>query len=213
MQNQNKRSPIRSTLVAGLVLVTLWVSACATAVIAVGAITTLDIIHDRRSVGEYVDDQAIELKTRSYLLSSKTLRSTTNVRATSWNGIVLLTGEVADEGIKQQVVQKAGSFQGVRQVVDETVILGKSKLRERTNDAWISGKIKSSMIRRMGLTANRIKVVTSRTAVYLLGIVTPDEADRATEIARTVRGVSRVVRVFEITDGTPPAPPPSRVTQ
>ena len=94
-------------------------------------------------------------------------------------------------------MQRLATIQGVRQVVDETTIDGKSALLSRSNDGWITTKLKSKLLVKTGLDANRIKVVTTRSTVYLMGIVTQAEALGATEIARSVRGVSRVVKVFE----------------
>ncbi len=175
----------------------LTLSGCTTLLVASAVVTTVDIIHDRRTVGEYIDDSSIELASRNYLLSSKDLRSGANVKPSAWNGILLLTGEVESQDAKDQIVQRLATIQGVRQVVDETTIDGKSTLASRSNDGWITTKIKSSMVVKLGADANRVKVVTSRSTVYLMGIVTEAEALSATEIARSVRGVSRVVKVFE----------------
>jgi len=183
-------------LVLGLfIIVTL--GGCAVAAISAVTIATVDIIHDRRTVGEYIDDSAIEVKARNYLLANAEIRKNTHVNPTSWNGIVLLTGEVSDEGVKQQISNAISSFDAVRQVVDETVIDNKARLLSRSNDTWITSKVKTKMLAKMGTDGNRIKVVTERGSVYLMGIVSQEEALRATEIARNTRGVARVIKVFE----------------
>ncbi len=172
-------------------------SGCVTALVATVAIATVDIIHDRRTVGEYIDDGAIEVTSRNILVSNAEFRKAAHVKTQSWNGILLLTGEIDNEQIKPELVSRLRAIKGVRQVVDETTITGKTKLWARTNDAWISSKVKSRLVLKTGLKANRVKVVTTRGSVYLMGIVTRDEADRATELTQTVRGVKRVVKVFE----------------
>ncbi|GHA05751.1 BON domain-containing protein [Arenicella chitinivorans] len=172
-------------------------SGCVEALIGVVAVTTVDIIHDRRTVGEYIDDSAIEIKARNILVSSDEIRQAAHVKPVSWNGILLATGEVDNEAIKRDLVARFGQIQGVRQVVDETTITSKTDLGTRTNDAWISSKVKSRLLLKTGLDANRVKVVTTRGSVYLMGIVTRAEATDAVEYARTVRGVKRVVKVFE----------------
>lgn len=184
------------TLFLSLVLVTS-LSACVTALIAGAAIATIDIIHDRRTAGEYVDDNTIELTARNYLLSKPHIRAAAHVKPTSWNGILLITGEVDDETVKQNMVSYFKGIDGVRQLVDETTITGKTALLSRTNDAWITTKVKSRLVAKTGLDANRVKVITTRGSVYLMGIVTEDEATRATDLARRVKGVARVVKVFE----------------
>jgi len=176
-------------------LITL--SGCVTALVAGVVITTVDILHDRRTAGEYIDDAAIELTARNITGGNKEIRSQAHIKSQSWNGILLVTGEVENEQVKQILLPKLSKIQGVRQVVDETTILGKSKLLTRANDSWIATRVKSLLVLKTGLAANRIKIVTTRRNVYLMGIVTQAEADKATELARTVKGVTRVVKVFE----------------
>lgn len=178
-------------------MVAVVLSGCVEALIGVVAVTTVDIIHDRRTVGEYIDDSAIEIKARNILVSSDEIRQATHVKPVSWNGILLATGEVDNEEVKRDLVVRFGQIQGVRQVVDETTITSQTDLSSRTNDAWISSKVKSRLVLKTGLDANRIKVVTTRGSVYLMGIVTRAEATDAVEYSRTVRGVKRVVKVFE----------------
>lgn len=172
-------------------------SACITATIAGVTIATVDILHDRRTAGEYIDDGGIELNAANYLLSNSDIRSAAHVKADSWNGILLLTGEIDNEETKRRVISYMNTIQGVRQVVDETTITGKSALLARTHDAWISSKVKGRLLLKTGLDANRIKVITTRGTVYLMGIVDQEEGEQATELTRTINGVARVVKVFE----------------
>ena len=187
-----KRNLISLSLIAVL-------SSCVTALVAGVAIVTVDILHDRRTVGEYIDDSAIELTARNILVSRSDIRKSAHVKPQSWNGILLVTGEIDNDSLKPELVGKFQNIQGVRQVVDETTITGKTKLGTRANDAWIASKVKSRLVLKTGLRANRVKVITTRGDVYLMGIVTQEEGDTATEIARSVRGVKRVVKVFEYT--------------
>jgi len=185
---------IRNILFASAMLLT---AACTTLAIATVLVTTIDIAHDRRTAGEYIDDNTIEVKVQGHLLARKDRRIKTHVNPTSWNGILLLTGEIASDQAKKEVISFAKSLQGVRQVVDETTIAGKTGFIARTNDTWITTKVKTKLIANKGIGANRIKVVTERGNVYLMGIVKQGEADSATEIARSVGGVQRVIKVFE----------------
>jgi len=175
-------------------------SGCVTALVAGAVITTVDVIHDRRTVGEYIDDGAIEITARNIKRSDKNIRKASRVKIQSWNGILLMTGEVTDEETKQVLVSKFSGIKGVRQVVDETSVDNKTPILKRSNDLWIANKVKSRMVLKTGLDANRIKVITTRGTVYLMGIVTQEEAEKATEIAKTTRGVKRVVKVFEYTE-------------
>ena len=186
---------LRLLIISFITAITL--SGCVTALVAGAAITTIDILHDRRTAGEYIDDAAIELTAFNITRGNKEISSQTHIKTQSWNGILLVTGEVDNEEIKHVFLPKLSNIQGVRQVVDETTVIGKSKLLTRANDSWIATRVKSLLVLKTGLTANRIKIVTTRRSVYLMGIVTQKEADRATELARTIKGVVRVVKVFE----------------
>ncbi|MFT6032179.1 MAG: osmotically-inducible protein OsmY [Arenicella sp.] len=190
---------IKTTIIGLISAITL--SGCITALVATAAIATVDIIHDRRTVGEYIDDSAIEVTARNILGSTSEFRKAAHIKTQSWNGIVLLTGEIDSETLKPTLIQKLSSIQGVRQVVDETNLTSKTKLWARSNDALITSKVKTRLFLRTGLNANRIKVVTTRGSVYLMGIVTRTEANKATEYTQTVRGVKRVVKVFEYQQG------------
>ena len=193
---------LRTTRNALAVLVSIiLLSSCVTALVAGAVIATVDVIHDRRTVGEYIDDGSIEIKVRNILVSSREIRSAAHVKPDSWNGILLVTGEIDQETVKRDIIERFRAIQGVRQVVDETTITGKTTLGTRANDAWISNKVKGRLVLKTGLDANRVKVIPTRGSVYLMGIVTRDEGEKATELARTVRGVERVVKVFEYQEG------------
>jgi osmotically-inducible protein OsmY len=190
---------ISQLILVAMVGVTL-LSSCVTALVAGAVIATVDIIHDRRSAGEYVDDNTIELTAQNYLISTKALRAGVHIKPVSWNGIFLITGEIDRKSTKQEVIARLNAISGVRQLVDETTIIGKTAMLARTNDSWITSKVKTSLLVKTGLDANRVKVITTAGSVYLMGIVTRDEGQRATDLARRVKGVARVVKVFEYTE-------------
>jgi osmotically-inducible protein OsmY len=174
---------------------------CVTAaVVGVASVTSVDVVHDRRTLGEYFDDSSIELQMKKFVIADENLRTQTHISSVSVNGILLLTGEVPNEQVKQQITTYANSVEGVRQVVDEMRIAGKTAMISRTNDTWLTSKVKSLLFKEMYADANRIKVLSEYGNVYLMGLVTPAEADTATNIASSVRGVVRVVKVFEYTE-------------
>jgi len=191
----------KATLLIGVLLCGAALGGCVAALVGAGAATTVtavDIAHERRTVGAYIDDGAIELKIRKYILSNKAIRKGTHLSVTSLNGIVLITGESRDAQTKNRVIDFAREVAGVRQVIDETEVAGKTGLMARTSDTWLTTKVKTTLFSKTGLDANRIKVVTERSTVYLMGVVTEAEADEAVEIVRHIDGVVRVVKVFEI---------------
>jgi len=117
---------------------------------------------------------------------------------TSYNRQVLLTGEVPTQKDKDYANQLISQVENVRTVVNELAVAPTSSLSDRSMDALISGKVKASMVDSKDIFANAFKVVTERGTVYLMGRVTQREAQRATDLARQVSGVKKVVRVFDI---------------
>ena len=178
-----------SALVAGL-------SACVPLVIGGAAVGTALVATDRRTSGAQLEDEGIELRAASRLREN--LGDRVHISVTSYNRQVLLTGEVPNAQDKQTAEQVVSRVENVRSIVNELGVQGHSTLSQRSNDALTSGKIKAAMVDAKDLQANSFKVVTERGTAYLMGRVTQREANRATEIARGIGGVQKVVRVFEI---------------
>jgi osmotically-inducible protein OsmY len=151
---------------------------------------------DRRTAGTQVEDQAIELKGAARVRELAGEQAHVNV--TSYNRIVLLTGEVPDAAARGAVEQAIGRIEGARSVVNELAVMGKTTLTARSNDAVLSARVKAGFIDAKDLQVNTIKVTTERGVVHLMGRVTEREATRAVAVARSVPGVQKVVRVFEI---------------
>ena len=153
--------------------------------------------HDRRTPGSIVDDEYIELKVLAAIREDEAMASQTHVNATSFNGLVLLTGEAPGESLRHRIVEITRITPGVRAVQSEIALQAPTTLVARTNDTLVTGKVKLALFRHEEVDATRVKVVTERGTVYLMGLLRQYEADRATEIARRVTGVQRVVKVIE----------------
>lgn len=160
--------------------------------VAGGALVAID----RRTSGAQIEDEGIELRAMNRVRDN--LGSRARVSATSYNRQVLLTGEVLNEQDKKLVEQVVARVENVRAVVNELAIIDSPSLVQRSSDVLITGQIKAMLIDARDLYANAFKVVTERGTVYLMGRVTQREADRATEVARSARGVQKVVRILEI---------------
>lgn len=182
-------------LLAGLAAATL-MSACAPLLLGGAVVGTSMVVTDRRTSGTQLEDQANELKANTRVREAVGERG--HVNTTSYNRIVLLTGEVAAETDKVAVEQAVAKIEGVRSVVNELAVMGSSSLASRSNDAVLTSKVKASFIDAKDVFANAIKVTTERSTVYLMGRVTEREANRASDIARGVPGVQKVVKVFEV---------------
>ena len=154
------------------------------------------LLTDRRTTGTQLEDQGIELKSGGRIRDAIGDRGHVNV--TSYNRIVLVTGEVPSDADKDAVGKAVSAIENVNSVVNELEVAGNSSLTSRTSDATITTRVKASFVDKKDMQANAIKVVTERGNVYLMGRVSEREADRAAEVARDVGGVLKVVRVFEI---------------
>ena len=189
-----RRFPLRA--LTGALLVSATLSACAPLIVGGAMVGGAFMVTDRRTSGAQVEDQAIELKAMNR--TREILGDRGHVNATSYNRTVLLTGEVPAEADRTAVEQTVSRIENVRSVVNELAAMGNSSLTSRSNDAILSGKVKATFVDAKDLQANAFKVYTERGTVYLLGRVTEREANRAADLARTISGVQKVVRVFEI---------------
>jgi osmotically-inducible protein OsmY len=151
---------------------------------------------DRRTTGAQVEDQAIELKAGSR--ARELAGDNSHVNVTSYNRTVLITGEAATEADRTAIEQAVQKVENVRSTVNELAVTMPSSLSSRSNDSLLTGKVKATYVDAKDLQANAFKVVTERGNVYLMGRVTEREATRGTDLARSVSGVQKVVRVFEI---------------
>ena len=151
---------------------------------------------DRRTSGTQVEDKTIEIKSAARVREIITGEGHVNV--SSYNRQVLITGEVPTEADKAAVEQAIGRVESMRTVVNELVIAPTSSFGNRSNDVILTSKVKASFVDAKDIISTAFKVVTERGVVYLMGRVTEREANRATDVARGVSGVQKVVRVFEI---------------
>lgn len=187
--------PRRALLAAALAAASL-LGACIPLAIGGAAVGGSMMAIDRRSAGAQVEDQAIELKAGNAVTAL--LGDLAHVNITSYNRLMLLTGEVPTEADKAAVEKTVRQVENVRSIVNDLAAMPKSSLSTRSNDSILTGKVKASFVDASDISANSFKVVTERSVVFLMGRVTEAEAKRAVEIARSVGGVQKVVRVFEI---------------
>lgn len=188
---------LRSRSVAAAALAaTVLLAGCAPLLIGGAVVGGALVATDRRTSGSLVDDEIIELKAKSR--AGEALGDRGTVTTTSYNRIVLLTGEVPTEADKALAEQVIARIDNVQSVVNEVTVGPMNTFGERSRDVFVAGKVKASIVDAKDLFANSIKVIVHRGTVYLMGRVTEREAVRASEVARGVTGVAKVVRVFEI---------------
>lgn len=188
---------MKLTLAAAALICALpMLQACIPAVIATGAAAGVMSAHDRRSTGVQTDDETSEWKAAQRV--PERFKAGSHLNFTSYNRRLLITGEVFSDEAKAIIGEEAGKIEGVKLVYNEIAVAPTSLLGNRSNDSYITSKLKARLVDSNQLSANHIKVVTENTVAYLMGIVTEREAKVAVAIARTTDGVRKVVNVMEV---------------
>jgi osmotically-inducible protein OsmY len=170
-------------------------SGCAPMLLGAGAAGAVTSLQDRRSTGTQLDDESIEVRASNRL--SDRFDGRVHVNVTSYNRIALITGEVPDDKVRDEAEKIVLAVPGVRAATNDLQIAGLSSLGSRTNDSYLTTKVRGRLLDTQRVSPVHVKVVTEAGVVYLMGLVTEPEADEAVEIARTTGGVRKVVKVFE----------------
>lgn len=154
-----------------------------------------------RTIGSTIDDSLIETKAAVNIAKAHPdLDQASHIVVASYNGVVLLAGQTPRAELKQLAEQAASSVQRVKRVHNEVQVLKPSSGLARSNDSWLTTKIKAQMLADASVPGSRIKVITENGIVYLLGLVTRQEGNRATSVVQGVSGVQRIVKLFEYID-------------
>ena len=173
---------------------------CAAALVGTGAVVGAASTTDRRSTGTMIDDEIVEFKAIDAIRKDPQLLEQSHINATSYNLIVLLTGETPSQELRGRATELIKTIPKVRRVQNELAIAAPSSMLSRSSDSVITGKIKTAILRYNIEVATRTKIITENGVVFLLGLLTRAEAEAATEAARKVSGVQRVVKMFEYVD-------------
>ena len=174
------------------------VQGCVPLVVGGAAATGVVVSQDRRTVGTITEDEGIELRANSRL--RERFGENAYISVTSYNRMVLLTGQAPDAKMRAEAEAITRGVTNVRGVYNEVAVAGVSSFTARSNDSIITSKVKARFVDSRKFNAIHVKVVTDNNVVYLMGLVNKQEADDATEVARTTGGVQKVVRVFEYLD-------------
>lgn len=191
-----RRKPYAATRLFLPLAAALVLSGCA-GVLVGGAATTAVVANDPRTAGTVVEDQAIEVKARGVIKSDAELDEQAHISVTSYNQVVLLTGQAPTEALRARAVELVSTVEKVRHIHNEIEIAAPGSMMSRTSDGVLTTKVKTRLFTQDDLNATRIKVVSEAGTVYLMGLVSESEGDLAADIASTTGGVKRVVKLFE----------------
>lgn len=188
------------TLLLGLGLcVSLLVTGCAE-VINVTTKKPIEMKANTRTMGAKLNDQEIETASKVNIKKADPLLEHAHVNIDSFNGIVLLTGQVPSEELRNVVADTVYKLNPVREIHNELVVMDPTNFAARTKDTWISTKIKAQLVADSETDSNRIHFITENQTVFLMGIVTRAEADRIVNMVSHTADVQKVVKVFEYID-------------
>jgi len=186
-----------------VLITTILLGGCTAAVVGGATVTGVNIAHDRRTAGTYVEDESIELKAGAAIRKEKELNKQIHLNIISINGVVLLVGQAPTEAMRQQAGSITQGIEKVRLVHNEMTIAEPTSMTTRSSDSYLTTKVKASLFGIKGqddLDPSRVKVVTEDGSVYLMGILYHAEATAVAEKASQVKGVKKVVKLFEYMD-------------
>jgi len=184
----------RLTLI--LIIAIPFLTGCVAAV-ATGAIVGSDMASDRRTTGIYIEDGSIELKASTAIAEDSQLKASASISIVSFNRVVLLVGQAPSQELRSRATDIVRKTENIRRVHNEIRIAAPDSFLSGTSDSWITTKAKSLMLAEKNFSSQHIKVITENGEIFLMGLVTRAEADKAIAIVREIDGVERVVQVFE----------------
>ena len=186
----------KSMRIASILMLVSALQGCAVAtVVAVTAGATM--VADRRSFSKQIDDQSIEFTAHNELAKQKALAKNTNLHVISVNGSVLIIGQAPNTYLRDLAIKSIEDVPDIVVIHNQIRIGSNTAVSTKSNDIWLTSRIKSALLATNAVNAKDIKVVTENSEVFLLGLVTKEEANVVVEIARNINGVSRVYKAFE----------------
>ena len=171
----------------------------------VGCVTVLDATTDgpihrdpgKRTLGNYIDDKQLKTIISVNLHKADPLLEEANINVTVYNGLVLLTGQVPTKELREKAGKVARDLNNVRQVYNELQVLPNTAFLSRTNDSWLATKVRTKLMAHDDIDSSRVIVIVENSTVYLMGLLTRVQAEKITDVVRTTKGVSKVVRAIE----------------
>jgi len=182
-----------------LVLVSIYcLSACVPVLlVAAGATVGGALVYDKRGAKTIAQDRDIASNLLKEINNDAQLKQQTHITIAVFNNLMLVAGQASTDELRNRVYQMANNTPNLKRVYNEVTIEPPTSAGVQTNDGWITTKVKSAMLAEKGLNSSQIKVVTEKKVVYLMGVVTHKQADLAANVASSVSGVAKVVRIFE----------------
>lgn len=176
-------------------------STCGCAGLLIGSAATSAVVaHDERTTGTFIEDQAIELKAMEAIRSHLELKEQSHISVTSYNQVALVTGQTPTNDLREAAILIVSKVSKVRHVYDELEIATPNSLLKRSGDSLLTAKVKTKLFTMKNVDATKVKVVSENDVVFLMGILTHNDANVAAQAASRVSGVRKIVKLFEYKD-------------
>ena len=192
----SKFSTFQTAKLITLLLILGILQGCA-AVTVVAITAGASMATDRRSIGNQIDDQSIEVEAYNEIAKNEALSDNTNLHVISVNGSVLIIGQAPTTHLRDQAIKIVNKINGVVRIHNQIRIGNITSVTTQTNDVWLTSKVKTALFSSDEINGSDIKVITENAEVFLMGIVSKKEADAAVNVTRNISGVSRVFKAFE----------------
>ncbi|WP_027966521.1 BON domain-containing protein [Halomonas halocynthiae] len=190
---------IKHIFIVALATMLISLSGCETITTA----TNPDVISENygeRTRGAKVEDDSIEVKVKHNMKRTDARLGDAHINVDSFNGVVLLTGQVPSEELRQEAERIASQVRNVRRVLNELSVAANSPASQRLNDTWITTRVRTTLASNDTIESSRLHVITENSSVYLMGIVSRSQADHIVNVVTSVGGMQRVVKAFDYLD-------------
>lgn len=194
--NLTRFHPVR---LAGILFTSLLLSGCAEAILG-GVATGAVVASDKRTLGATIEDQQIEGSARRLVKANSALAQDNHFSFTSYNRVLLITGEIREERLKTELDQSLRAIPNLRRIHNELTVAAPSSSMSRMSDTYLTAKVKTRLLLEKDLNPNRFKVVSENGRVYLMGLCSRKDGNQAALVARKTAGVQAVVTLFEYLD-------------
>ena len=180
-----------------LAALSLCLTGCMTTAVVSSATVGGGILYDKRNISAMLSDRHTNQTASNLIASNDHLKGRSNLTLNTFNRITLITGQAQTNELKQLATTITAKVPGVARVYNQSEIAGATSDLQRTNDAWLTAKVKSSLLRQVGINSTQVKVITDNNVVFLMGEVSRSEGQKLADDARRVAGVTKVVKVFQ----------------
>ena len=181
-----------------LILTTLAITSCTTILTETTGDAGIQEDPTERTTGAVVEDQAIETKILVNMKSQQPAFKNSRLQVVSFNGVVLMVGQVATEALKTEATEIASQASAkIKRIHNELEVTSNTSFLTRSNDAWIGTKARTVLITNDDVPSSQVRVITENGAIYLMGLISQAQGDTVANLVRNISGVSRVVKVFE----------------